>query len=228
LRGDIIGLIATILSLSPCSRTPEHRARAAAAPTSSAAPAELPGCYLVRAETLERFIRYQEHVLALEAEMAAELSRTAAVAPVIRKQVDAEDRIRRELGLTERDVEELEAIAGDVISRRARLSMDDARQTLREMEALAARLPMEERAEFDATLAALSRQLDDSRGLAEERERYGVDNVERVLAREAELTDQWNRAIAVFSGIAPLEQSSATSSPAESGAAPDVGRANRP
>ena len=201
--------IATILCLGSCWRTPEQSTRTSPPRAGPSGDAGVRTRYAVAPEILDRFIRYQDRVLALQAEMLAELSRLEVIdgglasAPLIRRQVEAEDRIRRELGLTERDVEELDAIVGDVISRRARLSIDGARETLLEMEALAARLPAEERPAFDATLAALRRQIDESRGLADERERYGVDNVERVLARETELTGQWNRAIDVFSAVAP-------------------------
>jgi hypothetical protein len=184
---------------------------------------------VVGANALDRFIRYQDRVLELQAEMLPELSRLehsdggAAAVSLIRRQVEAEERIRRDLELTERDIEELEAIVGDVISRRARLSLDDAQETLHEMEALAARLPAEQRAEFDATVATLRRQFDQSRELAGERERYGVQNVERILARERELIEQWNRAIAVFSG-AP---SAATPGPADTGVTREAGRPSR-
>jgi hypothetical protein len=201
-------VIATILFLlSSCSRAPEHSAQKT--------PAQHPGSghdggfrgpYLVVADTLDRFIRYQDRVLALQGEMLAELSRLeqvdggAAAVSVIHRQVEAEEGVRRNLALTERDVEELEAMVGDVISRRATLTIDNAREALREMEALASRLPAEQRAEFDATVAALRRQFEQSRELTEERKRYGAENVERILAREAELTAQWNRALAIFSG----------------------------
>jgi hypothetical protein len=214
-------VIATILSLlSSCSRAPEHSAQKTPADPGSGHDGGLPGPYLVVADTLDRFIRYQDRVLALQAEMLAELSRLeqvdggAAAVSVIRRQVEAEEGIRRNLVLTERDVEELEAMVGDVISRRATLTIDNARETLPEMETLASRLPAEQRAEFDATVAALRRQFEESRELAEERKRYGAENVERILAREAELTAQWNRAIAIFSGVEERKRPVAVERPA--------------
>jgi hypothetical protein len=179
----------------------------------------------VEAETLGRFIRFQERMLPLQAQMLAELARadagTATVA-AIQRYTAAQEAARGEVGLSESDVEQLESIVTDVISRRAALASDDSEATLEEMQALAGRLPVEQRAEFDATLAPLRRQAEESRALVAERERYGGENVDRVLARETELTEQWNRAIAIFSGLSQQPARPAAEAAASAGAAPHV------
>jgi hypothetical protein len=224
-----------VLLVSACSSPPAQRVPAASERTrSEGAQVHSPpdagrAPYRVESDALARFIRFQERVLSLHAKMLSELARaervdsgTATVA-AIRRYAQAQELARLEVGLTERDVEELEAVVTDVISRRAALAGDDAEETLREMEALAARLPAEQRAEFDATLAPLRRQSEESRRLAAQRERYGADNVDRVLEREAELTEQWNRAIAIFSGIAPERPRPASARDASLTGVPDAG-----
>ncbi|HZA49198.1 MAG TPA: hypothetical protein VE549_00570 [Myxococcaceae bacterium] len=219
--------IATIVFLSAaCSRYAEKRAAAepAQAGVERAAPAHAgPAPYRVEPEAIERFIRFQERMLPLQARMLADLARadradggTATVA-AIRRHAEAEEAARRDVGLSERDVEQLESIVTDVISRRAAAAVDDSEATLREMEALAARLPVEQRTEFEATLGPLRRQVDQSRALAAERARHGSENVDRVLAREAELTEHWNRAIAVFAGVSQERVRSPSDGAASSG-----------
>lgn len=164
--------------------------------------------YVIRADKLERFIEYQEKTIALYSEMLREPASDPADASVdsapsvarIRKHADAQERVRRELRLSERDVRELERVVGDVISRRAMAASVEDDASIREMEALSARLPEEKRGEFAATVTALKKQQEAVRTLAEERRKYGDANVDLVLTRETELMRQWNLAIATFAG----------------------------
>jgi hypothetical protein len=173
-------------------------------------PEEPTGPYVIRAAKLERFIEYQEKTLALYSEMLADLGRAeaedagaAAPVAVVKRHAEAQERARRALGLTERDVRELERVVGDVISRRALAQVLDDGQSLQQLEALAARLGPGQRDELDRTLEQLRAQQAETVALSEERRKYGDANVDLVLSREEVLTRQWNHAISTFAGTAP-------------------------
>ncbi len=176
-----------------------------ALPSESAEDAAAP--YLIKEAKLERFIEYQEQTLSLYAQMLADLSKAEsadggamAQVSVVKRHAEAQERARRGLGLSERDVRELERVVGDVISRRAVAGSVDAEADMRQLEALAAKLGPEQRVELDRTLEQLRAQQKETAALTEERRKYGDRNVDLVLSREEVLTRQWNRAIATFSG----------------------------
>lgn len=195
-------------------------------------PGEHPGetPYRMEPDKLDRFISYQERSLALYSKMLDELSRAeaqdggaASSVARVRKHAAAQEHLRRELGLSERDVREMERIVGDVVARRAMVTSGTQDDSLQQMRALAAQMPEEQRAEFQATLATLERQQQQAAALTEERRKYGDANVELVLTREAQLARQWNRAIAAFSG-AKLAATRADAGTPEPGG-PDAGLA---
>lgn len=165
--------------------------------------------YAVTQDGLERFIKYQERTLVLYAQMLDELGRAdvpadagtgAGAVARVKKHAEAQESVRRELGLSARDVRELERIVGDVISRRSVANAAEEDESIRQMQALAAKLPEEQRAEFEATIKLLREQQAQTRSLAQERAEYGDGNVDLVLSHEAELTRQWNEAISTFAG----------------------------
>lgn len=163
--------------------------------------------YLIREAKLERFIQYQERTLALYAQMLSDLAQVegadggpAESVAVVKRHAEAQERARRSLGLTERDVRELERVVGDVISRRSAAGGVDPDEEVKKLEALAEKLGPEQRVELDRTLEGLRAQQRETLALTEERRKYGDRNVDLVLSREEVLTAQWNRAISTFSG----------------------------
>lgn len=191
---------------------------------------EAGAAYVITAQRLDRYIKYQDETLKLYAEMMAALDDVGQVADagaaagaapiqVIRRHARAQERARRKVGLTARDVHELERVVGDVISRRAMAEALVTDAPVQEIETLAARLPTEQRGELVRTLENLKKREQETRTLAEERKKYGDANVDQVLTREQELTRQWNQAIATFAGTRGAVQAPAAS---RAGVADDV------
>lgn len=220
-------LVVASLALAGCQRASPSSLQSADAgarpePAAATAQAESPR-YGVEDATLQRYIAFQDQTMALYAELLEELARQEATdggrdgpraVALFRKHAAAQDRIRDELGLSDRDVHELERIVGDVISRRAVAPPKEQLDSLVRMEELASQLPEDQRADFARTVAGLKARVGANDPLTDERRKYGDDNVNRVLAKEAVLTRQWNRAIATFAGMKPEKD------PADAGTPP--------
>ncbi len=170
------------------------------------------GPYQIHPARLDKFIAYQEQTLALYQQMLAELGRVegtdggaAAAVGLVKKHAQAQEKARRSLGLSERDVRELERVVGDVIARRALAQSLEGEKSLQELEGLAARLSPEQRGEVDKSIAARRAEYAGTLALTEERKKYGDENVDLVLTREEVLTQQWQQAIATFAGSPPRQ-----------------------
>lgn len=194
--------MAVVVLLAGCARQQE----VAPPPQLPDAGAQTDAGYAVLPGKLDRFIRYQEQSLALYSKMFEELEKgsgadagVAASVARIREHALAEARLRESLGLSDGDVRALEQIVGDVVARRAAAAaLRTEEDPVAKLKVLAAKMPGEQRAEFQATLAALELQRQAAGSLVEERRKYGDANVDLILTREAQLTAQWNQAISAF------------------------------
>jgi hypothetical protein len=202
-------VVVLVLVLSSCRQDGGGTDVSGARPPAEAATVtEAPGPYGVTVEGLDRYLAFQEKALALHAQTVRELTaleqRDAGTGPeasaLVRRQVEAITALRRDAGLTDRDVRELEQIVGEVISRRALASTAEEEASFTDLENLAARLSEENRARLQASLASVRAQQQALESLADERARYGDANVDAVLSRERELTRLWQRTIATFAG----------------------------
>lgn len=167
--------------------------------------------YVVKEGTLDKYIAYQDKTMALYSALLEQLGKAEGqdggterhkTVALFRKHADAQEKVRREVGLSARDVYELERIVGDVISKRAVSPPAEQLESLRRMEELALQIPEAERPEFEKKLGALREAVATRDPLVEERRKYGDDNVDLVLTREKPLTRQWNHAISTFAGTA--------------------------
>ncbi|MBX5482698.1 MAG: hypothetical protein IRZ16_12790 [Myxococcaceae bacterium] len=226
-------LVVWVACLAACRERPAK----APAPDGGSARATVPapppvdGGYVVDPDKLDRFIRYQRRTLASSAQMLEALAREEgsgldggmpspeAVAE-LRRLASGQERLREELGLTEEDVRVLEDLVGEVISRRADVAGPEEAESIRQMKALAETLPEEQRADFEAAIASIEQQREALHSLDDVRRRFGSENVDRVLAREADLTRNWNDAIAAFAGTAPRRRSA----PEAGGLSADAGQ----
>lgn len=196
--------------------------------------------YVITAQRLDRFIKYQEQTLKLYAEMMSALEGLeqpgdagtrsgAAPIEIIRRHARAQEQVRRQVGLSAQDVHELERVVGDVISRRAMAEALVHEAPVQEIESLAARLPPEQRGELVRTLSNLKKREQETRTLEEERKKYGDANVDQVLTREEELTRQWNLSIATFAGMREAAQAPRVTGSAKAATSnPDAGTQERP
>ncbi len=158
--------------------------------------------FVVTPEKIDAFIAYQKKMLEVWAGTLEDLERLegkadagmAAVNEVVdaaRRRGRAEEAAREATGLTEREVGFLEALVGDVIAKRSLGKSMNLDGLVRQIEATKAALPPEQREAVEKSIAEMKKQQADLQSLADERQKYGSANVDAVLARESELTKNW-------------------------------------
>ena len=187
-----------------CKKEPVAPA-APAGPARQAGTTEVDAGYVVEPAKLDGFIRYQKQLLPLYAELAREidglgrgdggatLDAMGISAQVLGRRAEREQQVRGDCGLTERDVAELGEITRQVASRRASarlLATADQLSRLKRIDA--SRLKAEQQAILAKVIEELQAQQAETTDLSGLRSRFGSANVDRVLAREAELIKNWD------------------------------------
>jgi hypothetical protein len=178
-----------------CARQPpaptEAQRPGASRPELDAAPVTLGPAHL------DRFIAYQARVRGLQAELLA--AAPEALAQELGRVAQAEEQLAQELQLTERELEALEAVVGDVLSKRAlaRVEEGTGEEAARSLAELAVGLAPERREELEAVIAQLQAK-EEAESLEAERARHGGALVALVLSREVDLLREWNATLALF------------------------------
>jgi hypothetical protein len=181
-------------------------------PTEAAGP-EASGPYTITDEKLEAYVGYQRRMLkvyetvqkdmqGLEArafkEGAPEVAR--ARLKLIETKAKAEEEARREARLTEDDINGIAEVVTAVIAQRQLARQMGFDEELQKLEALQAKLTPEQQQDLAPQVAEMRKRSQEFEGLAELRRAFGEANVERVLAREQQLTQGYQDMLKAFSG----------------------------
>jgi hypothetical protein len=186
----------------------------AAAPK-EAAPVEKP---VLTEAKLKGFVKYQQKMLEVHAQVLKDVKAMDAKGDAgeyggavggfaaandavgfIKRKDEAMAAARADSGLTEAEVEQFEAVVGDVVMKRTVGKTMNLDSTLKQMEQMRASLPKEQQAGVDQALVELKKQMDEMKSLSEEREKYGSANVDLVLSQEAELTANQEKLLGLWS-----------------------------
>lgn len=188
--------------------------RAAEAAVEEEAAAAAP--YVVTAEKLDGFVRYQRRMLEGSARLTAELEAMArgvlpdggpltgaAARAGLEGKARLEEEARREAGLTPRDVRELSAVVTAVMAQRHLGDALDYGEELERLEAVRAKLPPEQARTLDPQVEALRARDEEFRRLPALRRAHGDANVDAVLAREADLRRNYEALLGLHGGGRP-------------------------
>jgi hypothetical protein len=164
-------------------------------------------------DKLKRFIAYQAQLTGLSGELAKKTqalerkydagferdpAAMSAALSLVQQQASARSKAAKELGLVDAEIASVERMISDILGRRlAQAVNQDA--LVEQLEDVMARVPAEQRAEFERALKQAREARDESKTLGKQRLRYGDVNVDLVLAHEDELRKQW---LAVAAGMA--------------------------
>ncbi|MET0404407.1 MAG: hypothetical protein ABW123_18490 [Cystobacter sp.] len=207
----------------------EESAASAEPPPEARAGMDLPGAeppdegspYVLTPEKLNAYVTYQRAVQAAYTSYAT-LARDLQAARAQRKlgtgsgmdprlsesmkaiesKAELEDKARRDVGLTELDVNRIGALVMDVITQRHMAVMMDLAGELRKLEQMQARLKPEQAAELAPQIDAMRVRLKETERLASVRRTHGDANVDLVLTREQELMSNYQDMLRSFGGRA--------------------------
>ena len=142
---------------------------------------------------LASYIGYQRRMLEVYA-TRLDAGATADLAPV----VEAEEQARRQSGLQQRELSEIEQMVRAVIGQRVYGGAVPGDDSLERMRAVQSKLSGQGREEVAKSIAEVERSREELVRLADERRRFGDANVDLLLAHEAELTGLWKQTMATF------------------------------
>lgn len=185
---------------------------AAKADSNSPPPLEDDAPYSLTAEKLEAFIGYQRKMLEVHTSLAkgmqamraqvesgAPLEGKAAL-KVLEGKAQAEAKARQEAGLSEEEVNRISALVTEVISQRQLAVSLDLGSELKKLEALQARLEPLQQKELAPQVEEMRRQVEALERMGPLREQYGDANVDLVLTRERELTENYRGLLQAYGG----------------------------
>lgn len=216
--------------LSGCKKE-EPAATAGPRQEAEAGPEEAPGTgadpfddskpYVLTREKLDAYVSYQRTVQSAYAAVARELQAARArfqEAPgtpsaqgqgrlsesmkAIESKAELEDKARRDVGLSEQDVNRIGSLVMDVITQRHMAAMLDLSGELQKLEQMQARLKPEQAAELAPQIDAMRLRLQETEKLASVRKVHGDANVDLVLTREQDLMTNYQDMLRSFGGRA--------------------------
>jgi hypothetical protein len=134
---------------------------------------------------LESYLQYQR--LQLEASDAGTLERA-------RREEDA----RKKLSLSDRALFQIDEMVAAVVARRLVSQLNVNPAFAPDLERMGQNLAADQKKRLEEAMAAFKASQQQSKDLKVERERFGTQNVDVLLTREAELTKNWQAAMGAF------------------------------
>ncbi|ADO73802.1 hypothetical protein [Stigmatella aurantiaca] len=172
---------------------------------------EAPGGYAVTPEKLEAYVGYQRKLVeayaALSKDLAAvkgkpetagSMAEVNATMKFIEGKAVAEEKARKEAGLSEVDINGLADVVTAVIGQRQMVQTLQFDEELKKLEAMQAKLSQEQQKELAPQLEAMRERVESLRQLTEVRRTYGDANVDTVLTREADLAKNYQDMMSTF------------------------------
>ncbi|RKH03607.1 hypothetical protein D7V97_26330 [Corallococcus sp. CA053C] len=120
---------------------------------------------------------------------------------LIERKAQAETDARKAAGLSTDDVNRIAEIVTAVISQRQMGRTLQYEEELKKLEALQSRMPVEQQQELAPQVESMRRQVQAFQQLPEARREFGDANVDLVLAREADLTKNYQDMLKAFAGV---------------------------
>jgi hypothetical protein len=148
----------------------------------AAAPEAVDGGFVLTAEQLDAYLRYQK----------------AAAAPLASPDGGALDRAARDeaalkqVGLTDVQVTRIDEMVSTVVARRMVTQLAANPEFMPDMAAMGQALNAEQKKRMDEAMAAFKQQQQQAKELTEERKRFGSKNIDVLLTREVEVTKAWS------------------------------------
>lgn len=192
---------------------------------SAEAPPEKEEPLVITSEKLDKYIAYQDATGRIYQEGLAGIRKLIAKADagaydstlgafagarqglkLVEAQEEAKEKARKQVGLSEREIDEIQDLVMDVISNRKMAAMVNYDAQLKQFEAMREKMPADQRASLDDTIKALKEQKDLATKLTDERQRFGDANVDAVLAREKDLTASYDRWAKTILGADPKQK----------------------
>jgi len=109
----------------------------------------------------------------------------------LRRRTEQAQAMRADAGLTDTDVQALEALTAELALARAGSGGPELDEAVRSLEESTDRLPAEQRAGVERTVARLRAQQERARTLSEVRAKWGDAAVDQVLVREKAVLELW-------------------------------------
>jgi len=186
-------------------------------PTPDAAGANPEGAYVLTKEKLDAYVRYQKALIGIYDGLLTALEKLPATAlkpdagrgavaganaamRVLEGKARAEEQARTETGLSERDAREIERMVMAIVNKRNMGRSFDPTTAIKQWEAMREKVPADQRAELDKSINDLKEQQAELVKLSEERQQFGDANVDLILSREDELTQNYNAYLAKLTG----------------------------
>lgn len=110
----------------------------------------------------------------------------------LRRRTEQAQAVRTDAGLTDAEVQSLEALTAEVALARAGSGGAELDEAVRALEESKDRLPAEQRAGVERTVARLRAQQERARTLSEVRAKWGDSAVDLVLVREKAVLELWS------------------------------------
>jgi hypothetical protein len=168
---------------------------------------------LITLAQLDGYARYQKATISVYEQLFRDLERAGggahardagaaalAAVRVVEVRALAEERARKESGLSEADLAWIEPMVIDIVAARSLARSLDAQAQISELEAMKGELQGDVREGIEQTVEELKAQQAEGLRLSEQRARYGDANVDRVLGREEELTRAYEQWLARMTG----------------------------
>jgi hypothetical protein len=189
------------------------------APGADAEPFDDSKPYVLTREKLDAYVSYQRTVQSAYASVARELQafrarlqeapgtpaaqgRLSESMKAIESKAELEDKARRDVGLSEQDVNRIGSLVTDVITQRHMAAMLDLSGELQKLEQMQARLKPEQAAELAPQIDAMRLRLQETEKLGAVRKVHGDANVDLVLTREQDLMTNYQDMLRSFGGRA--------------------------
>ncbi|MBU8899882.1 hypothetical protein DRW03_33000 [Corallococcus sp. H22C18031201] len=205
------------LAFSACKkdeRASESQAAEAGAASRPTTPGESeePRPYAVTPQKLDAYVGYQRRMLEVYGSlmrglqdmgslMDAGTGEARAGLKLIERKAKAEAEARQAAGLSEDDVNGIAEIVTAVISQRQMGRTLQFEEELKKLEALQARLPQEQRSQLAPQVDSMRRQVETFQKLPQVRSQFGDASVDAVLAREEDLTRNYQDMLKAFAGL---------------------------
>jgi hypothetical protein len=174
---------------------------------------------VVTNDMIDKYLAYQKQSLANYQEMMKDLKSYDAKADagdykgafgtmagikdgmnLIQKQADAEEKARKSVGLSEREIDQVRGLVSDVIARRQLMMSMNLSEQVKQLEKMRDSLPADQRKDLQASIDSMKQQQKEVTELADARKEYGDASVEAVLSREKDLTESYQAWMKAFMG----------------------------
>lgn len=169
----------------------------------------------VTVEQVDRYLVYRRALTATHKALAPRLDAVEAKGKkkdagvvaeeglkLIAEEAKAQEQARVASGLTQAQLDHVEEMVQEMVTEREMAADTASPEDIAEMEAMAKKLPADQKANVEQSIVALRAQRARSAQLTDMRERFGDANVEILLQRDKELLAAWTEWIAVLAGEA--------------------------